>query len=956
MTGPDPTVDTLAPDETAIRILLIDDQPLTGYMIRQMLAADDASAWRLDYLQNPLLAEATVHACDYDVILLDLVMPGLDGLELLQRLRELPRTRQLPIVMLTSTDDAAQKAMAFFLGANDYLIKLPDEVEMVARLRHYGQVHRAHLRQKALEQDLLDREAHLQAVLDNALLAIITIDRTGRVIDVNPAATQLLGYARPAMLGEPMARFVLSEPFWEAYARAVQDCHQLGDLACQFNKNWLVDGLRENGKQVDLEMAIVATTRAGEICFTAFLHDVTDHKQLLKSLEETLAAAETASRIKSDFLATMSHEIRTPMNAVIGLTDLALQSELTPKTRDYLSKIRDASRALLHIINDILDFSKMDAGRMKLEAVPFQLADLFDHLAKLFRKQAEDKGLALLLEVDPDCRGSWLADVFRVEQILINLISNAIKFTEKGRVACRVRRVAAPVALLSRPVANPSGTRSCCWFEFAVRDTGIGLTVDQQDHLFNPFMQADSSTTRRHGGTGLGLSICKRIVEAMGGQIRVESRAGEGSLFYFTVALTRTKAAAEQRFESSGDGREPEPVSVDLARLDQYVAGNYHLQENAVDYDALRERLGGAHLLLVEDLPINQQVARELLEKVGIRVDLAQDGAIAVQMATAQRYDAILMDIQMPGMDGYEATRRIRAGADGTGGPWTAQPIIAMTAHALFDDRAHCLAAGMNDYVSKPVDQARLYEVLMRWVTPGEEGPRAGVQPAQGESDMMDPGEAGLLPARLPGIDVADGLHRTGGNHRLYRALLQEFAREFAQTPAQVQLLLAGRRQDDLLTAGRAVHAIRGMAGNLAARELFEIAHGLEQAIREERRADWSGLLDRFGGAMDQVVTVIQGLPADEEGDAEPDDGVAVVAPDRAIITPLLSQLARFVADGNVEALSQVKELVPHLRGTGVGSAMKVLDDCLEQLDFDGAQVPLAAIAQALGVPLELEG
>ncbi|MBF0461615.1 MAG: response regulator [Magnetococcales bacterium] len=947
-----------SPDEAAVRILLVDDQPLTERLVRQMLTDGTVAEWRLDYLRDPRTVAAQVQEIAYDVILLDLVMPDWDGFALLQQLRGLPETRQVPIVMLTSTEDAVHKARAFTLGANDYLIKLPDTVELLARLRYYGTAHRAHLRQQAAERALLDREAHLQAILDNALLAIITMDRTGQILDVNPAATQLLGYPPAAMVGQPMARFIRSEPFWSFYARLVSADLPPAETVGPGNKMWHVDGWRENGKQVDLEMAIVATSRAGERFFTAFLNDVTDHKQLLKSLEETLTVAETTSRVKSDFLATMSHEIRTPMNAVIGLTALALQTELSPRTQDYLTKIRDASHALLRIINDILDFSRMDAGGLQLEVVPFQWPDLFDHLLNLFRQQAEEKGIALTLEVAPDCLGSWLGDVFRLEQILINLISNALKFTERGSVVCRVQPGIPPPGT---PV-GPTAPRN--WLTVTVQDTGIGLTAEQQDRLFNPFMQADSSTTRRYGGTGLGLSICKRIVDAMGGLIGVERQSGgaasTGSLFHFTIALAQAAVAAP--VPAPGVGAERADWVVDLAEMDRYVAHNYHVRADPVDYVALTAKLAGACLLLVEDMPINQQVAKELLEKVGIRVDVAPDGVTAVQMAATQHYDAILMDIQMPGMDGYEATRLIRAGADalpgGAGERLAMVPIIAMTAHTLLDDQARCLAVGMNDHVSKPVDQSQLYQVLVRWIAPvAGAAEREAPLPGRGATTTvapLPPDQWWAMPAGLPGIDVADGLGRTGGNHALYGALLQEFVREFEQTPAQVRAMLTGRRQDDLPSASQRVHAIRGMAGNLAARDLSQAAQELEQAIQAERRAAWPALLDRFAWAMRQVVTAVQTLPVAQEADPGAD---ATGAPlDQAVVVARLTRLAGLVAEGNVESLSCLSGLKAALRGLGVGNEMQRLDACLEQFDFEGAAFSLAVIARALDFSLEPGG
>ncbi|MBF0399534.1 MAG: response regulator [Magnetococcales bacterium] len=923
-----------------LRILLVDDQRLTEQLVQHMLTGDAATEFSLDYVQDPLLAEACIQQILPDVILLDYAMPDMDGFELLQRLRHTPSLQHVPVVMLSANEDAVQKAAAFALGANDYLVKLPEKVELLARLRYYGNAHRAHQRQQAAERALLEREAHLQAILDNALDAIITMDREGRIVAVNPAATQLLGYSREAMLGQPMNRFVFSEPFWQLYSQIMADCALGGALGRTLSKKWEVDGLRENGQQIDLEMAIIATHSFGQggsaspTHCTAFFQDVTDQKQLLKSLEETLSVAEVANRVKSNFLSTMSHEIRTPMNAVIGLTELALQAEISPKVHDYLSKIQDASHALLRIINDILDFSKMDAGRLKLESVHFCIVDVLERVEGLLLKQAEEKGVQWSLEVASNCKGAVLGDPFRLEQVLSNLVSNAIKFTEQGGVVCRVRRLESPPKARVLP-----GEEAALWFEFSVQDTGIGLTEQQQEALFNPFMQADSSTSRRYGGTGLGLSICKRIIDAMDGTVRVESELGKGSLFSFAVPLLKGKGEAVDDPPKDGvhpgsgwSGESVEP----LLEVEPSAP-----QADAKDYRVLR----GARILLVEDIPINQQVARELLEKVGIQVDVAQDGVAAVDMAAACDYDAILMDIQMPGMDGYEATRRIRQHPS-----WTERPIIAMTAHALFDDQEHCLAVGMNDHIGKPIDKKNLYKVLLRWVrvVEGERQRNALPLPIETEERIA------LIPEQLPGIDVVDGLNRTGGNHRLYRSLLQEFVQDFAAIPQQVRQLLEGKRRDDITLAGQRVHAMRGVAGNLAAHGLFQAAQLLEQAIRVEKRSDWPALLDTLEHAMQQVETSIRTLPL-LATPVEERAGEAAGPMDRVMITPLLSQLAKLIDEGNIEVFSCVEQLKPRLRGGGVEHEMKQMDACLEQFNFEGAWEFLTAIAQRLEISLECD-
>ena len=920
-----------------IQILLIDDQSITEHLVRRMLADQAGQGLLLDYIQDPHQAEAYVQKERPHVILLDLVMPDLDGFELLQRFRNTPEMAPIPIVMLTSNEDPTQKAQAFTLGANDYLIKLPDKVEMLARLRYYGNAYHAHLQQKSAEKTLRNREARLRAILDNALDAIVTFSGTGHIIDANPAAGQLFGYAHQAMPGREMTSIVLSEALWQTHAHVFQTVLSGDATIPSFKKRWEVDGLREDGKRIDLEMVVIADTQLGGLFFTAFFQDVTDRKQLLKSLEETLQAAEVASRVKNDFLATMSHEIRTPMNAVLGLTDLALQTEISPGTRDYLTKILASSHALLRVINDILDFSKVEAGKLKLESLRFRLGDVFETLESLFRNQAEEKGITLLLEPSPECPATLFGDALRLEQILTNLISNALKFTKVGAVDCRVRVIKPLPKRLADPIL----------FEFSVQDTGIGLTQEQIAQLFNPFVQADSSTTRNYGGTGLGLSICKRLVEGMGGHIGVESVPNQGSVFRFSLAFQQQMPQAQTASASSGREPDPEdPASDMLATFEQDTSKRYHARQQTIDHTKITKKIGGARVLLVEDTPINQQVAQEMLANVGIHVDTANHGAEAVEKVGESPYDLILMDIQMPIMDGYAATQAIRSNP-----LFESLPIVAMTAHALFDDRKHCLAAGMDDYVSKPIDRGHFYTVLMRWITTRNASP---VDNAPLTTQTPEDTEDFVMPETMPGIDVANGLRRMGGNHRFFRSLLLEFERDFAQTSEKIRHFLTGRRQDDLASAQQLAHAIRGMAGNLAARELRDHSLHLEQGIKDDRHAEWPVLLDNFESAFKQVMASIQTLPREEhkaEDTACAPEETAIL--DRATVTPLLRELATFIQERNTEALAHINTMQPLLQGVGVTHDVQQLTLSIEQFDFDAAIPHFKAIVLALNISME---
>jgi len=380
-------------------------------------------------------------------------------------------------------------------------------------------------------------------------------------------------------------------------------------------------------------------------------------------------AAEAANRAKSAFLANMSHELRTPMNAIMGMTDLVLRHMTDPKQADQLNKVKQASEHLLHVINDILDLSKIEAERVTMERIDFKLGGVLENLRSLIGLKVKEKGLKLVVEIPPALANLPLrGDPLRLGQILLNLSGNALKFTAAGMICIEVKVL--------------ETTSSQLLVRFDVRDTGIGIALEDQSRLFTAFEQADGSMTRKYGGTGLGLAISKRLARMMGGDIGVESQAGQGSDFWFTA-----------RFEKIEHAVPAAPKSSDHAA------------------EEIQARYPDTRVLLVEDEPVNQEVSRELLEEVGLQVDLAEDGAIAVDKARHNDYAVILMDIQMPVMNGIEATRQIRQlPSHGT------TPILAMTANAFDEDRQTCLAAGMSDHIGKPVDPEHLFETLLKWL------------------------------------------------------------------------------------------------------------------------------------------------------------------------------------------------------------------------------------------------
>lgn len=766
-------------------VLLVDDTPSYLSLLTDILKDDYRIKVAINGVKALELADTPP-----DLILLDVVMPDMNGYEVCRRLKENPVTRDVPVIFLTVKIEVADEELGFSVGAVDFIHKPVIASIVKARVNTHIALRQARreLEQKnriisdekerleSAQMRLRTSEARLQAILDNAPIGIWQVGVDGRYHFVNNTFCNAIGVSESAFLTTQNVAAVLGEAGAASCLKSDRKCLEQDEPYRSHEILTFVDG---NPHLLEVTKIKLHDDTGGVTGIIGTAIDITEQREREQALE-------AANRTQSEFLAKMSHEIRTPMNSILGMSHLALTAETDPKNRDYLEKIHLSGMHLLGIIDEILDFSKIDAKKIKIETVDFDFGRLLNNLNNLIAGKAIEKGIRLDFDIDPGIPNNLRGDPRRLSQVLINYASNAIKFTPTGNIIVRARKIG----------ENENGTL----VRFEVQDTGIGISSEDKARLFQPFQQVDASLTRNYDGAGLGLAISKQLVEMMDeGAVGVDSAPGQGSTFWFTVRLGK----ANESHKSVNDEADIPPASIAMIK--------------------------GAHILLAENNIFNQQVATEFLENAGATVCVAQNGNEALDLLLKDDFDCVLMDIQMPLMDGFEATRLIRANPELAG-----MPVIAMTANASDEDRARCLAAGMDDYISKPFKPYTLYATLAHWLSAPPRQMMFSDRPSKLSGATMWVGEPNI-------IDLSVLAELLGDNKSEMHKFANQFMMLARKDMVEIEAALA---RNDLVALCALGHHNKAPARMVGAMGFYNLCQALEDHGKN-------------GGSIDQGLDIV---------------------------------------------------------------------------------------------------
>lgn len=874
------------------------------------------------------------------------------------------------------------------------------------------------LLQETQQQETLIRESEksFRYILESSPAAIrIKYPNENRCLFANQSYADMFGFSLDDISSIDPSKIYQNKEDFDAIVEKLAK----GESITNFSV-----GMRKiNGENVQVIASHFPVKFNGQDGYLGWFFDVT-------KMQEAMEKAEEATKMKSDFLSNMSHEIRTPMNAVIGMSHLALKTELNTRQRDYLQKINASAQHLLGIINDILDFSKIEAGKLTIENTDFELDKVFDNVANLIAEKATQKGLELIFDVDSNLPARLNGDALRLGQVLINYANNAVKFTEQGEVIISAK-------LIEQQEEN-------YLLHFAVKDTGIGLTEEQQAKLFQSFQQADSSTSRKYGGTGLGLAIAKQLASLMQGEVGVESAPGKGSTFWFTARLGKAKGAAKKlvlsqdlqgkrvlivddneiarrvlddllsammfTVEQVGSGAEaiqevknaaarnaaydivmldyqmPELNGVETAKAIQALANTSpqlvmvtsygredvikqaeqagfaeilikpvnasmlfncvmrvlgehapteHATPHSLSISELLAPIAQSKILVVEDNALNQEVALGLLEGEGFIVDIAENGQQAIERVQSDAYDIVLMDMQMPVMDGLTATQHLRANKK-----FKHLPIVAMTANAMDQDKEKCMAAGMNDHVAKPIDPQQLFNVLVKWIKPKANGAKPiakdSRQPTQPNATLDFAGSENPI----AGLDIALGMSHMMQKPALYQKILQQYIQDQPQVLVQLRQAIEG---NDLATAERHAHTCKGVNGNIGASTLQSLSASLEKDIQQAKPAQI--LLAQLAEVEQQQAELISAIASHFQLTVSEQTSSTVIQDnqsDQAQATKqaddvLLGKLVALVQDSDTQAGVLLSDHADSLRMRLGEQKFNQLNQAILAFDFDQA-------------------